>query len=182
MTGLECRRYIYRNICYMLLQDIFTEGNTGTPDKPDAYTIEDILSMVNSAFEFNSDEPTKSYYPTMQEYSNKRFERKRDGYETLTNEKNIVEHTLCVILVLVGVNNLAGSTTYGGQLPPDPDQRKPAPDPPTSPKTPDPDTDPTTGTTPPGPPSPVGSYITPPTSPLTTPEAPTWIPAWFPKP
>jgi hypothetical protein len=120
LTDTECRLYLYRGICWKWIEKIFNP-HTGS-DEPipshrqkERYTIHDMLNLIWKAR--TTSEP-KSQYRTIKSYENKIYSWKRDGYDILTNEKNVVEHTLCVILVVAGVDNLKASVMYDGIHPP----------------------------------------------------------------
>jgi hypothetical protein len=101
----ECREYVYRFRCYEWFQSIFQVGSTVAV--PSKYTIDELLGLISDGMKRPS------------AYQNKIFEWDRDGYNTKI-QKNIVEHTLCLILILFGVDTLPGDILYNDVGPPQP--------------------------------------------------------------
>jgi hypothetical protein len=139
LTDTECRLYLYRGICWGWMKKIFkptTESTAATlpPVPKETYTLNDMLSLIWKAR--TTSELSKSQYRTLKSYENKIYSWKRDGYDILSNEKNIIEHTLCVILIVAGVDNLKGSVMYDGIRPPPLVEDTTEKQPPTSPTPP----------------------------------------------
>jgi hypothetical protein len=148
MTGSECRRYIYRSRCWKLMYELF--GTRGRENGPcTSYTFNDILKAVYEARgEDNQDKKNcNKLYKCLVDSEDNIFQWQKQGYHSVVNEKNLVEHMVCIILIVAGVETLSGPVLYDNVIPPMPGLEKqdetgdedqsqtPSPDVPTSDKT-----------------------------------------------
>jgi hypothetical protein len=115
LTHDECQRYMCRYRCYELLLEVFDQPITANI-KSKRYTMNHIMGLISE--KHRTDASTVGYYKGLIDKSNSLFEWRRDGYSELLNEKNIVEHLLCLIMNLFGVNNLPSVIMYNDVSPP----------------------------------------------------------------
>ncbi|KAJ1465061.1 hypothetical protein T484DRAFT_1757657 [Baffinella frigidus] len=108
----EHRRFIFPHRCLLLFKELFPYG--ATDQLKCGYTVAHLLLAITKALD---GQEGMDVFKERQRYT---FRWPRRGYTSITEDKTIIDHTLCVILILAGVDKFHSSVNYDGVIPPAP--------------------------------------------------------------
>jgi hypothetical protein len=102
----ECRRFLYPYHCLESFAVIFPGTRVENMRDAGQYTIAGLLQCIQT-----------SGFRGMKRLQNETYQWKRHGFSDIYNNKSIVEHTLCIILILAGVDKIRTGIIYNGVSP-----------------------------------------------------------------
>jgi hypothetical protein len=111
-TDSEHRQFRYPNACLALFQQLFPCDVSDTLQRTGRYTVAKLLECMNATIPGNLTTLPNSQYDT--------FFWKRRGYISIEDPKSVVEHMICVVLILTGVDKICTGVVYDGVTPPPP--------------------------------------------------------------